>query len=154
MTFAILTARAEGVSLLFIVRDSAVRPICLPTDHFRREANNRALGTAGELFILNDERARLTHAGYESLAVRLEHTSRVRGDHESYDISSFESTGAWRLIAIKTTRYGRDTPFYATQNEIVVSEANRGPYPLYRLFHFADRRRRTRSLVPFRHCVN
>lgn len=133
---AILTKRPTGLQLPMLAREPVARSIRLPTDYLRREAGNRALGSAGEAFILNYERARLIHAGHESLAARIEHTSRVRGDHEGFDILSFESNGAERLIEVKTTKYGRDTPFFATQNEIVVSEANRVQYQVYRLFQF------------------
>ncbi|MGB7344334.1 MAG: DUF3883 domain-containing protein, partial [Pirellulaceae bacterium] len=124
----ILTARPESVQLPQIASDPGARPARLPTDYLKREASNRSLGSAGEQFILNYERARLISLGRDSLASRIEHTSKVRGDHEGYDILSFEDSGEERLIEVKTTKYGRDTPFYATRNEIVVSEANRTQY--------------------------
>ncbi len=132
----ILTTRPEGLQLPHFVSDPGARPDRLPTDYLKREASNRSLGAAGEQFILNYERARLISSGNEALASRIEHTSKVRGDHEGYDILSFEDSGEERLIEVKTTKYGRNTPFYATRNEIVVSEANRTKYQVYRLFQF------------------
>lgn len=74
--------------------------IRLTTNYIEREARNRSLGAAGELFVLNYERARLIHVGKETLAARIEHISIVRGDYEGYDILSFEETGAERLIEV------------------------------------------------------
>lgn len=108
------------------------------TNYLEREARNRSLGLAGEEFVLNYERARLIHAGREKLAARIEHTSVVRGDHEGYDILSFEDSGAERLIEVKTTKYGKDTPFFLSRNEVAVSGRESERYFLYRMFAFRD----------------
>ena len=114
-----------------------LRPVVrLTTNYIEREARNRSLGSAGEEFVLNFERARLIHAGREALAAKIEHTSKVRGDYEGYDVLSFEEGGAERLIEVKTTKYGSDTPFFVTRNEIVTSERNASKYQVYRLFAF------------------
>ena len=113
----------------------------LTTNYIEREARNRSLGAAGELFTLNFERARLIHAGRENLAGKIEHISKVRGDHEGYDILSFEASGAERLIEVKTTKYGIDTPFFVTRNELAVSELHSKQYQVYRLFSFREKPR-------------
>lgn len=120
-----------------IAREPVGFGVRLPTNYLEREARNRSLGSAGELFVLEYERARLIHAGHERLAAKIEHTSRVRGDHEGYDVLSYEESGAERLIEVKTTKYGIETPFYVTRNEVAVSEACASRYQLYRLFAFA-----------------
>jgi hypothetical protein len=112
--------------------------IKLPTNYIEREARNRSLGNAGELFVLNFERARLIHSGHEALASRIEHTSKVRGDHEGYDVLSFETSGIERLIEVKTTKYGSDTPFFVTRNEVATSAREASRYQLYRLFSFRE----------------
>jgi hypothetical protein len=91
---------------------------------------------AGEQFVLNFERARLLKLRKDGLAGRIEHTSRVRGDGEGYDILSFEDCGRERLIEVKTTKYGRETPFFVSINEVAVSESHADQYHLYRLFAF------------------
>jgi hypothetical protein len=106
------------------------------TNFIEREARNRSLGAAGEEFIIKYEQARLIHAGCEALAHRIEHTSRVRGDYEGYDILSFETNGTERLIEVKTTKYGKETPFFVTRNELAVSERHAGAYNVYRMFSF------------------
>ncbi len=110
--------------------------IRLTTNYVEREARNRSLGTAGELFVLAYERARLLAAGLDILAAKIEHTSQVRGDHEGYDVLSFEESGAGRLIEVKTTKHGSETPFYVTRNEVATSARNAPRYQVYRLFSF------------------
>jgi hypothetical protein len=110
--------------------------IRLPINYLEREARNRSLGEAGELFVLAYERARLASLGCERLAERVEHTSKVRGDHEGFDVLSFESDGRERLIEVKTTKYGIETPFWVTANECETSRRERLRYRLYRLFAF------------------
>jgi hypothetical protein len=106
------------------------------TNYLEREARNRSLGLAGEQFVLNFERARLLSLRKDDLAGRIEHTSSVRGDGEGYDILSYEESGRERLIEVKTTKYGRETPFFVSSNELAVSEAHADEYHLYRLFGF------------------
>lgn len=108
----------------------------LTTNYIEREARNRSLGSAGEEFVLNYERARLIRDGCETLASKIEHVSQVRGDREGYDILSFEKNGAERLIEVKTTKYGKETPFFVSRNEVSVSEQNASQYHVYRMFAF------------------
>lgn len=116
--------------------ESTFNPVRLPTNYIEREARNRSLGNAGERFIINYERARLILAGKEPLAARIEHTSHVRGDYEGYDILSFEESGKERLIEVKTTKYGSETPFFVSRNEVSTSELHSSFYHLYRLYAF------------------
>lgn len=37
---------------------------------------------------------------------------------------------------MKTTKYGSDTPFFVTRNEVATSDRNASRYQLYRLFAF------------------
>lgn len=112
-------------------------PIARPTTNYvEREARNLSLGSAGEALILKYEQTRLIRAGHEALAAKIEHTSKVRGDHEGYDILSFEVSGRERLIEVKTTKYGSETPFFVTRNELSTSERHASRYQLYRLFAF------------------
>jgi hypothetical protein len=133
---AVLTTKPTPKPIEKTVNESAPSAIRLTTNYVEREARNRSLGAAGEEFVLNYERARLIHAGYEWLAAKIEHTSVVRGDDEGYDVLSFEETGAERLIEVKTTKYGHDTPFFVTRNEVDVSARTAAQYQIYRLFAF------------------
>jgi Domain of unknown function (DUF3883) len=133
---SVLSEKPEAANSPRNAREPADFGLRLPTNYIEREARNRSLGSAGELFVLNYERARLIHAGQARLAAQIEHTSLVRGDHEGYDVLSFEESGAERLIEVKTTKYGVETPFYVTRNELAVSEKQALRYQVYRLFAF------------------
>lgn len=133
---AVLTAPPKIGSELHKVAEPSRPTVRLTTNYIEREARNRSLGAAGEMFVLNYERARLIHLGKEMLAARIEHTSKVRGDHEGYDILSFDETGSERLIEVKTTKYGAETPFFVSRNEVSTSERNSACYQVYRLYGF------------------
>ncbi|MFZ5492593.1 MAG: DUF3883 domain-containing protein [Pseudomonadota bacterium] len=107
-------------------------------NYLEREARNRALGEAGEQFVINFERARLIRAGKESLADRIEQVSATVGPSAGFDIKSFEENGTDRLIETKTTKYGKNTPFFITPNEVLFSQKNASRYYLYRLFRFRE----------------
>ena len=100
------------------------------------EANNQSLGLAGEEFILRYEHERLWRAGKRALANRVEHVAKAKGDYLGFDILSFETGGRERLIEVKTTRYGAMNRFFASTNEVDVSELHKHEYHLHRLFNF------------------
>lgn len=107
-------------------------------NYLEREARGQALGEAGEQFVINFERARLIRAGKESLADRIEQVSMTVGSSAGFDVKSFEENGADRFIEAKTTKYGKNTPFFITINEIQFSRENSSNYYLYRLFRFRE----------------
>ena len=133
---AVLTSAPKSAAIGHKAAEAPRPVVRLTTNYVEREARNRSLGAAGELFALAYERARLIHLGKENLAARIEHTSKVRGDYEGYDILSFDDTGAERLIEVKTTKYGADTPFFVTRNEVSTSERRASLYHVYRLYGF------------------
>jgi Domain of unknown function (DUF3883) len=102
------------------------------------ESRNRALGLAGEKLVLEFEHKRLWQAGRKDLANRIEHVADSKGDYLGFDIISFEANERERLIEVKTTRFGAMTPFFASKNEVEVSETKENEYQLYRLFNFAS----------------
>lgn len=110
------------------------RPIQI--NYIEREARNTSLGKAGELFVVEFEKARLIHFGHEQLADRVEHVSVSEGDGLGFDIRSFETTGSDRLIEVKTTAGGKQTPFFVSRNEVNVSRARENVYHIYRVFEF------------------
>lgn len=105
-------------------------------NYFAQEAANQALGEAGEQFVMHLERARLIQAGKASLADRIEQVSVSVGPAAGYDIHSFENDGSERFIEVKTTRHGKHSPFFITQNELQFSREQASTYHLYRLFRF------------------
>jgi hypothetical protein len=107
-----------------------------PVDYVKLEAQNIALGLAGEKFVIDLERARLERAGKGWLAAQVKHISVESGDGLGYDILSFEKNSREILIEVKTTKYGEYTPFYVSRNELQVSREEASRYHLYRVHSF------------------
>ncbi len=107
-------------------------------NYLELEARNQTLGLAGERLVLEFEHKRLWQAGKKDLANRIQHVSDTTGDHLGFDISSFEIDGRDRLIEVKTTRFGAMTPFFASKNEVQISEERQNEYQLYRLYKFSQ----------------
>jgi hypothetical protein len=104
-------------------------------NYLEREARNHSLGKMGEKFALEFERARLRCVGAERLSYQVEYVAETRGDGLGYDILSFEADGSERLIEVKTTGFGKQTPFFVSRNELRVSQA-KSTYHLYRVFAY------------------
>ncbi|MCF3936980.1 DUF3883 domain-containing protein [Gordonia tangerina] len=107
-------------------------------DFLAQESRNRSLGLAGETLVVDLEVRRLYEAGKKSLSERVEHVSQTLGDGLGYDVLSFDDDGRERLIEVKTTAFGRYTPFYVTRNELARSEEDAPTYHLYRVFDFRE----------------
>lgn len=110
-------------------------------DYLAREAQNRSLGLAGEVLVLEYESRRLHGLGAKALAERIEHVSRTRGDGAGFDILSFDADGRERFIEVKTTAYIAETPFFVSRNEVAFSHEYARQFHLYRLFEFRQRPR-------------
>ena len=112
------------------------RPASGSIDYLLQEARNQSLGAAGEALVMDYERLRLESAGKDHLACNIEQVSRTVGDRAGFDIRSYECSGQDRFIEVKTTRYGRHTPFYISAGELRFSNSHADSYHLYRLFGF------------------
>lgn len=124
----------------FVNKVSDVRSISnySSKNYLAQEARNISLGRRGEEFALNFEKARLIKSGAENFADRIEYVVETIGDTAGFDIRSYESDGSDRLIEVKTTKYGQETPFYISSNEVRFSVRNERYYHLYRLFEFRE----------------
>lgn len=119
-----------------LARKPAMRELVNTFDPAARDERNRALGRAGEQFVLDYERRRLELAGKPKLAEKVEWISQDKGDGYGYDILSFTPEGREQLIEVKTT-YGHErTPFWITRRECEVAAENREIFRLRRVFHF------------------
>jgi Domain of unknown function (DUF3883) len=105
-------------------------------DYLEREAQNQSLGLAGEEFIVQFEHWRLIQLGQARLADKVDHVSRSKGDGLGYDVLSFDAGGKERFIEVKTTTFGRDTPFFVSRGELALSHGAKDQFHLYRLFEF------------------
>jgi hypothetical protein len=120
-----------------LVQDASRRKTTFVQRNFiEDEAKNRSIGLAGEEFILRVEHERLWREGKRKLAEQIEHVSKAKGDFMGFDILSFETNGREKFIEVKTTKYAALTRFFASSNEVKVSQTHSDKYQLYRLFNF------------------
>lgn len=117
-----------------VVRPYHTHPV--KRDYLAREARNQSLGLAGEEFVLHFEHWRLVHMGKPQLADRVEHVSKSKGDGLGYDVLSFDPSGRERFIEVKTTAYGKETPFYVTRGKLSFSREASAQFHLCRVFEF------------------
>lgn len=123
-------------------------------DYVAREAQNRSLGEAGELFALDFERWRLSQLGAGQLADAVRHVAAEDGDGLGYDIRSFEADGRERYIEVKTTGFGERTPFFISANEARFARDHQAQFRLYRLFDFRSAPRLFELAGPIeQHCL-
>ncbi len=107
-----------------------------------RDARNRMLGRAGEEFVFELERCRLSILGRKDLANNVRWVARDDGDGYGFDILSFHGRGKSieakreRWLEIKTTNGPKTTPFFITRNELSVSQENPDIFRVVRLYDF------------------
>lgn len=112
----------------------------MPVDFAQLEANNRALGQAGELAVLQREKDKLVQLGHPDLAAEVRHVSVEQGDGAGYDIRSFTPEGTERFVEVKTTRRSELWPMWISANEVEFSKAKESAFELHRVFHFGRER--------------
>lgn len=105
-------------------------------NYYKEELRNRRLGLLGEEFVISYEKKKLITLGKNRLAEKVEHISQTKGDAAGFDILSFNNNGDEKLIEVKTTQLGKESPFYFTRNELGVSRKEKDRYNLYRVFNF------------------
>ena len=105
-------------------------------DFAARDTANRALGLAGEQFVVGIERQRLRESGRPDLGDQVCHVARVEGDGAGYDVRSFDEIGRPLHIEVKTTNLAKHAPFLVTANEVQFSIENPDSFCLYRVFAF------------------
>jgi hypothetical protein len=114
-------------------------PIYMPKpgkiNYLEREQSNIALGVFGEQMVIEYEKWNLKRSGNEKLADRIEWISKDQGDGAGFDILSKNLNGTDKYIEVKTTRLGKETPFFFSINELKFSIAKAQDYHLYRLFN-------------------
>lgn len=142
-----VTPLLEDFSKLLVDAPKLARAVKEPNQHYRlpvpqkrdyleREARNAALGYAGEEFVLNFEHFRLHNLGQKALADKVEHVAKTKGDGLGYDILSFDSTGREKFIEVKTTAFGKETPFFVSRGEVRFAQEHTDEFHLYRLYEF------------------
>jgi hypothetical protein len=101
----------------------------------QKEQENQSLGLYGEQFVMEFEKWDLITQGKEKLAEQVRWISKEEGDGAGFDILSRNYNGTDKYIEVKTTKLGKETPFYFTKNELEFSKQKAANYHLYRLFN-------------------
>ncbi|MEY8735576.1 DUF3427 domain-containing protein [Peribacillus frigoritolerans] len=99
---------------------------------------NKRLGNLGELMVVKYEKDFLIRNGKPELAEMVNHTAKTEGDGTGYDIRSYNLNGEIKYIEVKTTRAGKNTPFYLSIRELLFSKQHPKKYFLYRIFDFDE----------------
>ena len=107
-------------------------------NYLEREQNNRNLGNSGEELVMEYEKWSLIRSGKEKFAEQIRWISKEEGDGAGFDILSKHLNGKDKYIEVKTTKLGKETPFYFSSNELDFSQEHADYYHLYRLFNFED----------------
>lgn len=104
-------------------------------NYIELEQANRVIGRSGESIALAYEKWRLTQAGKENLADKIEWVSQTQGDGLGFDILSRNTNGTDRYIEVKATKLTKEAPFYFSALEHDFSRRNRSSFFLYRVFN-------------------
>lgn len=107
-------------------------------NYLEREQSNRNLGNSGEELVMEYEKWHLIGSGKEKFAEQIRWVSKEEGDGAGFDILSKHLNGKDKYIEVKTTKLGKETPFYFSRNELDFSQQYSDFYHLYRLFNFED----------------
>lgn len=110
----------------------------IKVNYLEREQNNQILGLKGEQLALQYEKFLLINNGKGFLADRVEWVSKDHGDGLGFDILSRNYNGTDKYIEVKTTKLGKEAPFFFSSNEYRFSQKNYIHYHLYRIFDFAN----------------
>lgn len=105
-------------------------------NYLEKEQKNRNLGLLGEEMVLEYEKWQLIISGRENLADKVKWISKEEGDGAGFDILSKNPNGTDKYIEVKTTKLGKETPFFFSRNELQFSKQKSNNFHLYRLFNF------------------
>ncbi|MBD3629536.1 DUF3883 domain-containing protein [Cyclobacterium sp.] len=105
-------------------------------NYLEKEQKNRNLGLLGEEMVLEYEKWQLSISGRENLADQVKWISKEEGDGVGFDILSKNPNGTDKYIEVKTTKLGKETPFFFSRNELQFSKQKSNNFHLYRLFNF------------------
>ena len=116
---------------------ASLRRLIVKFDPVERDRRNRALGRAGEEFVLGLERRQLVELGRQDLSRKVRWIADEEGDGAGYDVLSFAPAGQERLLEVKTTNGSAQTPFFLSRNELEVSKQRPEDWRIYRVHLFA-----------------
>lgn len=98
------------------------------TDYEKKARLNKKLGDRGEKIVMDLEKSRLSKAGRNDLANKIERVS-LTSDSYGYDIVSFDEDGTERYIEVKATRSNVGVAnFFFTANELRTAQGTKNYY--------------------------
>ncbi len=104
-------------------------------NYLEKEQSNKVIGLYGEEIVIEYEKWNLIRLGKDKLADKIKWISKEEGDGAGFDILSKNLNGTDKYIEVKTTRLGKETPFFFSSNELQFSINKATYYHLYRLFN-------------------
>lgn len=110
----------------------------IKVNYLEKEQNNRKLGLYGEELVVNYEKWMLQKKGKSNYSDQVRWISKEEGDGAGFDILSKNTNGTDKYIEVKTTKLGKETPFFFSRNELVFSLDHKKDFHLYRLFNFGN----------------
>lgn len=107
-------------------------------DFDKSNKENKLTGDLGEKLVLDYERDRLRELSVSDVEDKVFLTSSKKeeyGNAYPCDIISYDpTTGGQVFIEVKTTKYGVESPFYISDEEVQFSIEHEANYKLYRVF--------------------
>jgi len=113
----------------------------IKVNYLEREQSNNKLGKSGEELVLHYEKWVLIKNGKDNLAELVRWISKEEGDGAGFDILSKNNNGSDKYIEVKTTKLGKETPFFFSRNELIFSQQHIKDFHLFRLFNFESEAR-------------
>lgn len=104
----------------------------IETDFVQKSRDDKHLGDAGEILVVNFEIHKLESIGRSDLAKQVKKVN----DGKGYDVLSFDDWGNTIYIEVKTTKGNELTPFYLSENELEFLKLNHFKYLIYRIYNF------------------
>lgn len=102
-------------------------------NYLQLEQENKTIGDAGEQFVFEYETWRLKKSVNPQLAKKVEWVSKY-DDGAGFDILSKREDGSDIFIEVKSTKLGKEAPFFFSKNENEFSEKNSANFHLYRVY--------------------
>lgn len=113
----------------------------IKVNYLEREQSNNKLGKSGEELVLHYEKWVLIKNGKDNLAEQVRWISKEEGDGAGFDILSKNNNGSDKYIEVKTTKLGKETPFFFSRNELIFSQQHIKDFHFFRLFNFESEAR-------------
>ncbi len=102
-------------------------------NYLELEQQNQFIGNLGEKFALDYEIWRLKKSKNPALAKKVEWVAQY-DDGAGFDILSKREDGSDMYIEVKSTKLGKESPFFFSKSENEFSEQNSSNFHLYRVF--------------------